>query len=582
MDVLVGVPIIRDARRFHVEKGRRWSVFEHVVLEALAKKNYSADELCSAGALPRRVVIEIIIRLMRSGWVEVHNTKETITFAATSIGRAMAVQKELPPATEIKTKYIGFAVDLVFGSIFYSRDLVAVRETDWVEKSKGKRSIILKQTLADGYNIPSMHALADVLLQDDEEIASVDIREWKPSKRLAVVSVNKGKISGFGGEISDELERTILEASRQAAPSSAKDLPVKWATPATSAYRSAEYPQRQLDVRANDMLVSPNDHANVPSEIAKVARSRIIVHSTFIDFAKAVSFLDQLRPALNRGVKVDILWGQSSEKSGVNATRKAADLLSKHVSSQGIGDRVWVQPFTTGSHSKILLYDAGDQDKYVAVVGSCNWLSSGFQSVETSVRLRGHQIVSDVAFELAELVKPQDGNITDKPLNYARLARRLAQKGPQTGKSTARLILGHQHGNYVLRARDESRSSIMLTSHRLGVAAKPVLISLATAASARGIQPEVYFGRYNSDVDATTAGQDIFEFRDAGVSIKAVNQPRIHGKALIWDEHDVVLTSNNWLSSDPSPNSPHQELGIHLSGPRLGSILRERFHLSLF
>ena len=43
--VLVGFPILKDARRFHVQKGRRWTVFEHLVLEALAKKDWTIGQL---------------------------------------------------------------------------------------------------------------------------------------------------------------------------------------------------------------------------------------------------------------------------------------------------------------------------------------------------------------------------------------------------------------------------------------------------------------------------------------------------------------------------------------------------------
>ena len=45
--VLVGIPVIKDARKFHLDKGRRWTVIEHILLEALAKQ----DELVGQDVL---------------------------------------------------------------------------------------------------------------------------------------------------------------------------------------------------------------------------------------------------------------------------------------------------------------------------------------------------------------------------------------------------------------------------------------------------------------------------------------------------------------------------------------------------
>ena len=64
--VLVGLPVQQHTRRFHLEKGRRWNVVEHLLLQALADRARTAGELSDEGALPRRVVLEALIRLMRA------------------------------------------------------------------------------------------------------------------------------------------------------------------------------------------------------------------------------------------------------------------------------------------------------------------------------------------------------------------------------------------------------------------------------------------------------------------------------------------------------------------------------------
>jgi hypothetical protein len=49
-----------------VDKGRPWSVVEHIILEALTEKAWTAAELAAAGKLPRRVIVESCARLMRA------------------------------------------------------------------------------------------------------------------------------------------------------------------------------------------------------------------------------------------------------------------------------------------------------------------------------------------------------------------------------------------------------------------------------------------------------------------------------------------------------------------------------------
>jgi hypothetical protein len=84
--VQVAVPMLRGRRRFHIEKGRRWSVVEHLMLDAVAAQPSSAADLSLASKLPRRIVIEAFIRLMRVGWVVILAGERDPIFSATQAG----------------------------------------------------------------------------------------------------------------------------------------------------------------------------------------------------------------------------------------------------------------------------------------------------------------------------------------------------------------------------------------------------------------------------------------------------------------------------------------------------------------
>src|SRR5688572_26737040 len=94
--VRVAIPVLKGKRRFHIDKGRPWSVVEHSMLAAVAACEQDVGELAARANLPRRLVLEVLIRLMRAGWVVVNQKTTGITFTASSAGLAVVDQDELP------------------------------------------------------------------------------------------------------------------------------------------------------------------------------------------------------------------------------------------------------------------------------------------------------------------------------------------------------------------------------------------------------------------------------------------------------------------------------------------------------
>jgi cardiolipin synthase len=121
--VYVVFPVLRGTRRFRIEKGRRWSVIEHLLLDAVCRRSASAAELAGKSGLPRRVVIEALIRLMRAGWVELTSSSAGAVFRATPSGVATAPLDLLPAATVTEPHWRSFAIELVTGGVFRRRDL---------------------------------------------------------------------------------------------------------------------------------------------------------------------------------------------------------------------------------------------------------------------------------------------------------------------------------------------------------------------------------------------------------------------------------------------------------------------------
>ena len=182
--VYVTFPVLRGARRFFIEKGPRWSLIEHLLLDAVCRKPRAVAELALQSGLPRRVVVEAFIRLMRAGWVEMSVTSSGLIFRGTALGAEQAPKGQLPSVTVIQPKYRGFAIEQVTGGVFRGREL-DVRPQSRLPTSSDDQIVIH----LDGSPIHSGGDLSEVFTAiegEDELIVGVDRSTDKLVERYAV------------------------------------------------------------------------------------------------------------------------------------------------------------------------------------------------------------------------------------------------------------------------------------------------------------------------------------------------------------------------------------------------------------
>jgi cardiolipin synthase A/B len=129
------------------------------------------------------------------------------------------------------------------------------------------------------------------------------------------------------------------------------------------------------------------------------------------------------------------------------------------------------------------------------------------------------------------------------------------------------------------KARDEAARRIFVTSHRFGSASKPaVLIPALAAAEARSIDVKLYYGVPAASGDGARAAASTIEAATAGIKIQPIHEPRVHAKLLAWDDDDLIVTSQNWLSADPGEGSPRREIGIFVNASGIGRRVIDRFN----
>ena len=568
-------PVLRGTRRFFIERGRRWSVIEHLVLDLVARDPASAAELSLRSGLPRRVIVEAFIRLMRAGWVEIQATANGPVFRSTAIGAVRAPLDQLPAATAIEPRWRSFAIEQVTGGVFRSREL-DIRPYGRLPSSSEDQIVIFVQ----GSPLHAAGDLSEVFTAiegEDELIVGVDKSAERMLERYAVVTVRDETVDGLPLRATAALRILIKERAKEALVAAAEQKELVGSVVATSleqALPSVE-PSDALSSKpalyeSDDLIIDGPAHLEAFERIIRNATERLIIHSTFITESRMQTLLPILLQSASKGVTIDILWGQDDVASETSSSRAAAEKFQAAVANAGRDDLITIHPFSTNSHAKIVVADNG-KGAWYALIGSCNWLASDFQSFETSLRLRDPGLVGQLIRRLGGMARGRPGLWDDLSIELTVLGRRVESNPRGSGRTVPmRLLFAPDHAKLALEARDRARKRIFVLSHRIGIAARPVALLPALAAvRANNIEASAFYGRTTGPLSGVGGAELIREFAKEGLTIRPVHHPRIHAKVLGWDDDALAISSLNWLSADPSDFALYREIGVLVEAPRI-------------
>lgn len=565
--VHVAVPIVKGRGFFHLNKGRYWSPVEHLLLEATVSRECSTTQLVEESGLPRRLVIEALVRLMRAGWVQLRQKPGEIIFSASDAGKVVVTMSELPAVPRRINRWVSFALDKVTGGIYRARPL-NIRDQKYLDKL---RETEIVEVIPHPAQTPSL-SLIDLeksLFAEDEKYVSYDLMDVNSNSLFAVLTVDGASIRGLPAGDPPPLRKMVLDiASRCLKPSSAAATGVKPA-PIVHLWERPAPKLRPIAYRGGDLILGGPAHKRVLERTIEQARRIVIIHSTFLDEKRFVDLLPTMESAVARGVFIFVLWGKDDTQPGKQIGKAVADRIRGLERVRNLYPRLIVDPFTTRSHAKLIVADRGEQSGYCAVVGSCNWFSSGFTSFEASLRMTDVQVVCDVVDVVSDLVSAS-GTLWSSPVmrELVAITGELRTLEPASNPNgSAAIIVGSQHGEILRRVRDEAMKRVLITSHRLGTYAGPgVLVPLAVAVQARSIDARLFFTTKTGVLDNAARDELLRDFRRAGVTIQSVFEPRLHAKMLAWDDDFVLVTSQNWLSADAGDDP--SEVGIFVHAPQ--------------
>jgi phosphatidylserine/phosphatidylglycerophosphate/cardiolipin synthase-like enzyme len=302
------------------------------------------------------------------------------------------------------------------------------------------------------------------------------------------------------------------------------------------------------------------------------------MHSTFLRESAFIELQDEFRRAAKRGVQIDIFWGASKDDRSRVANLDAAIAINHRIGADHhLRGRARVHLYSTGSHAKLLLADRGEgpEGPHVAVVGSCNWLYSGFNRVEASAVVHHPHAVGRIAQEIADLIF---GAATSSQVaaDLTTMARTLKKQAALSGDASIYLVAGDAHGNLMRQARTKAERSIVIGGDRFGIAAEARTIVPMVTAAARSVDAVICFSQASGPVSGRDQRDLTTQATAAGVRLVQIPDRELHGKFLLWDDDHVVITSLNWSSADTRADAPQAEIGLYLNSPGLAADVRRR------
>lgn len=573
MSVLITIPVFRISCRVGIDKGRGWSVMEELLLWSMARESKSIDALVYESRLPRQIVVAAIARLMRFRLVEVALSEGGAAFRASAYGlNAVGSGKPLPVFPKRYTKPVGFVIECVSGEFFQSRD-VSIMGQYKLDLERQNGAEIRMVSVEDGG--PSMSHDANLRRLSEiaatgwnEEIAvidgrTVDIRD----DEFMVVRVVDGMPRGLPETAGASL-RSVVEDAAALSPG-AGDLVVGYAG-------RRDEPEVRLVSRScvfdpNDLVVGGVQQRTLFLDLLRRAQRRMIIHSTFLDVRRFEALLGPIREACANGVTIDLLWGgekdDATEQRVSTAAAEIARLVREDASTRG---RFRVHMRSTGSHAKVIFLDT--EDGWLAAVGSCNWLSSPFQSVELSVVVRDGVVLSDVATALQRLAGRR-GLADSMASEMALTARDLRRVSSAGGSARLGVVVGEVHDEMIRSASAVATHRFFVGCHRLGSTARPgALMHGEVAASRSGVIPTILYTQPTGPLKNRHARVLREEAASNGVNLIKTGKVPLHGKVVAWGDDDIVVTSLNWASAAANPDFPWADIGIHINAPGIAQV----------
>jgi hypothetical protein len=536
----IGIPV----SVFHVEceiaSGRPFAMAERTVLRSIGAGNVEFEALIADLSLHPRLVAECLTALFEAGIIEFK--QGTGAFSITSIGNEALDNAEfIPPTLRSVRKPFDIVVDRVTGLAEVSSYVTFERSDEL-----GAHGIVVLPP-GDIDPTPGRSAIRRLIerraLRSGEWVRSVGRPEPRFRYNSAVqVDVRDGRIERLR---STEWVRALTLALRESGFDLTEPAPVE-----------PDLPWVAVNPGAVRAVSGAAEHASVLEEALEQASTYVLIHSAFLNGTRAKHLAEPIARALRRGVDVLVARGGSEEST--DADEEGAVTFKKlaydHRTARG---RFFFEPYPTGSHAKILVWDG----EHVCV-GSFNWLSARPDSPRAELSL----LVSSADLAVAVCDVAADLFREDRVAWPVQVLRSCVSSGlsgtTENAELAVRLVADADNRECLFAYLEQAQERIVITSDKVTAREDPwlreKLLRTARSLAARS-RLTIRFSAVDGDRAPLLAG-----LGDAGAAI--VEDGKNHTKALIRDDSRALVTSFNLLSfgGRSGRRSTGFELGLEL------------------
>ncbi|NLS69335.1 hypothetical protein E3H11_10465 [Bradyrhizobium brasilense] len=571
MRTLVYLPIYKVRADYMVRQGRAWSALEQMVLWKLANERANSVTLAELAGVPLRLIVECVIELIRAGWVTIHTGGDGVSFEGTDAGRKVSQMNRLPENIRRLRRSTALCMDRLSGTFFEPDDLTLVHR-----ESLAPDALVLRPRLSK--LVASPEGAVDRLYTKEDEA----FEEWvdcrvSSVKYFAAVVFNGHSYEGLPSYAPPALRNAIhreLSLDTRSTPGingGPVGSAVETRLETADGYSSAS-------VHPDDFVIGGDAHFECLKGVFERAQTFVLVHTCFVGPSAVRRLLPIMEVAAARGVQIDLLWGQRNE--GLDEKARQEFLIAKSMFDKlnvEVKPRIRFAERETGSHAKVVLADSGHEGAYEAYVGSCNWLSSLFRSIEVSIRVREPRVIGTIAGALATLrIHPSKGWDADVyRLSELRDKCRKASNCAEGTHSVA-VVRDREHLAAVREARDSAKLDIFAVCDLLGPAGETSVFIPTEEAASSGAR--VLLVHNNLAKSVSPEKRETYEKELAEKDIELRTVSGVHSKFLTWDNDAILVTSFNWLATTPDPWKPRgAEIGILVKGPGLVETVKSRF-----
>lgn len=599
--IFVKIPFGYGVYKFKLIKSTNWGAVDHLLIQHLVGAPQSPQSLSDSSGLPSQVIIEILTPLMQAGWVEIINLNGQYLFKLTRRGLMISQNEELPASQEPIISVRSFVVDPITNQCYRVDKRRKKQAFQLLSRTKSEEIFSQYGNYATEVRIknatysPKLSAVYSCIANDNEEVFGIEDAITKlsygGSVRFSIVHVDQDDEIFGVPEISQELRDAIIHAANAQREKISSPVDSKDGKPSISHFefdpRNTSYRPHKIHTSKIKILSTPEEHYNCFIDAIRNTRSRLVIHSTFINLSCLESIYEELVQSALKGVRIDILWGQTEpdeEKKLENYKLTAAALaeMQETIERIGLGTQIQLHTTPTNSHSKFIIHD-DDRGNWVGVVGSCNWLSSNFNRFEASIRIQSPTFASELLSIASNLAMGGQGLATPLSRELAIYSAKLAKvkQSEPTSKldiATFRILPAAEHHSLAKQACFEAQKEIFVCSHRVSYAGeRPILTPLSSAKShTQSLAVRVAYGRPSGAMKNPDAERLFLSLKNQGFTVEKADDPQIHAKFIVWDDKNLIISSLNWLSAS-SQGEEYGELGVHINGGDYAGQLTKSF-----